>query len=221
MTNTQFIRLSNDLRSFSSEVPLKWGRIQNDSDDSILDIYHIQTLEDLNYQISNLNLEHQKYFRRRWFLWKCSKCDEHIFNLNNNVSLNPNSCDKNYDIEFNNDINLRFDIKSTVVPRKFREDISSLIDNPQQLIDFYYKEQSKGVRYNLQKRLFIVHHSFVNQNREMNLRCAWLYKIKIYKIYSSLINKNTEFKSFNGVKCDFIFLFENPNYTLSRKFFSI
>ena len=68
--------------------------------------------------------------------------------MNNNVTPNPNFKDQSYDIEFNNNSSLRFDVKGTVIPRSLRNNINGLILDPSAMIKFFFDEQSKGVRNN-------------------------------------------------------------------------
>ncbi len=116
---------------------------------------------------------------------------------------------------------LRFDIKGTVIPREFRNDINAILNDPSKMINFYYEKQSTGVRNNIQNRLFIVHHSYRNQEREMYLRCHWAFKINLYKTYSEKINSNSNFFDFQTAKADVIFIFENLDKTISHSFFAI
>ena len=181
MTQNEYLKLSNDLQQLARIIPLQWGNIQNDGTDKQINMFQIHSFEELETQIFNLSDNSKNYFRRRWFLWKCAQCDEYIFCTNTNVTPNPNTRDQSYDIEFNNNNFLRFDIKGTVIPREFRNDINAILNDPSKMINFYYEKQSTGVRNNIQNRLFIVHHSYRNQEREMYLRCHWAFKINLYK----------------------------------------
>ena len=40
-------------------------------------------------------------------------------------------------LNFFNDTNLRFDVKGTVIPKEFRNEINAIIENPQPMIDFF------------------------------------------------------------------------------------
>ena len=75
--------------------------------------------------------------------------------MNINVNPNPNPRDQEYDIEFNNNSELRFDIKGTVIPRGSRNDINGIIKDPEEMIYFFYEQQSKGVRNNIQSTSFL------------------------------------------------------------------
>lgn len=221
MTKNEYLKLSNDLQQLARIIPLQWGNVQNDRTDKQINMFQINSFEELETQISDLSDNSKNYFRRRWFLWKCAQCDEYIFCTNPNVTPNPNTRDQSYDIEFNNNNRLRFDIKGTVIPREFRNDINAILNDPRKMINFYYEKQSTGIRNNIQNRLFIVHHSYRNQEREMYLRCHWAFKINLYKIYSEKINSNSNFFDFQTAKADVIFIFENLDKTISHSFFAI
>lgn len=221
MTQLEYLNLSNDLQSLARIIPLNWGDIQNDGTDKKIDMFQIHSFAELEAQLTNLEENVKNYFRRRWFLWKCAQCDEHIFCMNKNTKPNPNSRDQAYDIEFNGNAKLRFDIKGTVIPRNFRNNIEAVINDPTEIINFYYTKQSTGVRSHIQNRLFIIHHSFRNQQREMFLRCHWPYKLNLYKEYSERVNLNSNFINFQSVKADVVFIFENSDKTITHTFFAV
>jgi DNA-binding transcriptional regulator/RsmH inhibitor MraZ len=219
MTHSEYLQLSSDLQQLVKKIPLHWGSIQNDGTDQKVNMFKINSFEDLEIQIQNLSNDDQNYFRRRWFLWKCAQCDEYIFCQNNNVTPNPNSKSQDYDIEFNGNSQLRFDIKGTVVPKKFRDTIDAVLNDPSEMIRFFYEKQSRGVRDNIQNRLFIIHHSFRNPEREMYLRCHWDFKTNLYQEYASRISQTSNFIGYQNVKTDIIFIFENTDKSISHKFF--
>ncbi len=219
MTHQEYLKLSADLQQLLKAIPLHWGAIQNDGMDCKIKMFQINSFAELENQIQNLLEDEKNYFRRRWFLWKCAQCDEHIFCRKQNVKPNPNSKDQGYDIEFNGNPQLRFDLKGTVIPKKFRKNIDAIIQDPTDMIRFFYEKQSRGVRDHIQNRLFIVHHSFRSPEREMVLRCHWDYKANLYKEYASKISQTSNFISFQNVKADVVFLFENLDKTISYKFF--
>lgn len=221
MNSSEYLKLSKELQDLAKIIPLNWGAIQNDNTDRNINMFSIQTFSELELKILGLDEGTKNYLRRRWFLWKCSQCDEYLFCINGNVKANPNTRDQTYDIEFNENINMRFDIKSTVIPRDFRQNIDSVISDPSRVIDFYYKSQSKGVRNNIQNRLFIIHHSFRNYDREMYLRCYWAHKENVFAEYASKINLSSNFYEFNGAKADVIFILENTDKTFSHSYFAI
>jgi hypothetical protein len=137
------------------------------------------------------------------------------------VITNPNFKDQSYDIEFNNNSSLRFDLKGTVIPKSYRANINEVFKNPSNMLNFYYDEQSNGVRNNHQNRLFIVHHSYRNQEREMYLRCHWEYKKQVYQEYSSRITMSSNFINYQNTISDVIFIIENFDKTITHNFFAV
>ena len=97
-----------------------------------------------------------------------------------------------------------------------RNNIEDVIANPTDMVNFFYDYQSKGRRYDIQNRLFIVHHSFVNQSREFYLRCAWEYKEKIFKKFCDNIEK-VHFICTHNVIAGVIFILETQNGQLDYK----
>jgi hypothetical protein len=178
MTAKEFNKLSDDLRKLAKIIPLRWGAIQNNNYDRLIDMFSCQSFEMLECAIKNFDEQIKQYFRRRWFMWQCAQCDEYLFCENDNVISNPNHKDQSWDVEINEQV--KFDIKGTVIPYEMREKTEDLIRDPTAMIKFYYDRQSKGVRYCIQNRLFVVHHSFVEQKREFYLRCAWGVKRNAY-----------------------------------------
>lgn len=221
MTSEDFLKLSADLQKLSIHIPLHWGKIQNDCFDKQLNIFNIHSFEELNLRTKSLDQDIRNYFQRRWFLWKCAQCDEHIFCLNPNVTPNPEKKDQAYDIEFNGNAALRFDVKSTVIPRQYRGSIETVLKNPQKLVNFFYQAQSKGVRDCIQNRIFILHHSYRNQANEIQLRCKWNYKTDVFREYASKISTTSQFINYNKAKSDIIFIFENLDGSLSRSFVAL
>lgn len=218
MTSEEFNALSADLRALASKVPLKWGAVQNNSYDHLIDMFSCQTFQSLESALSYHDQAIKQYFRRRWYMWQCAKCDEYLFCENENVRQNPNAKDQSWDIEING--NKRFDIKGTVVPHKLRNDIEALINNPAPLVEFYYDKQSRGVRYCLQNRLFVIHHSFVEPEREFYLRCAWGIKRKAYNDFCSSFDMVQTY-SYCGCEAAVIFVLERERseaqYIIPRK----
>jgi len=219
MTHQEYLQLSSDLQELVKIIPLHWGTIQNDRTDSKMNMFQINSFAELENRIQDFADNDKNYFRRRWFLWKCAQCDEYIFCTNSNVSPNPNSRDQAYDIEFNGNPQLRFDVKGTVIPKIFRDNIDAIINDPNEMIHFFYEKQSRGVRDNIQNRLFIIHHSFRNPEREMYLRCHWDFKTDLYQEYSLKISETSNFIGYQNVKTGIIFIFENLDKSISHKFF--
>ncbi len=218
MDKEAFIIKSNELKSVAKHIPLNWGKVQNNKTDATINLFNINDYQQLEKEIAHFPKETQHYLQRRWYIWQCSICDEYLFCLNENVIGNPIKKDKNFDIEFNKNPNLQFDIKGTVIPKQFRDKVAAIIENPEPMIDFFYEQQSSGVRYGLQNRLFIVHHSFILQERELYLRSLFNYKMKFYNEYVNQLNKQFSFMKYNEAKASVIFIIENKDKSIETKF---
>jgi len=220
MTANEFDKLCIELQQIVRQIPFKWGMVQNNLSDAAINMFAIKNFAELEAATQILNEEQRNYFKRRWFLWQCSRCDEFLFCKNENVMANPNKKDQLYDIEFNNEPALRFDVKGTLVPKQFRNNAADIIENPQPMINFFYEQQSKGVRENYQNRLFIVHHSFRQQEREMYLRCHFSFKMNLYKQYAQKIKTTSNFYQYQTAKADVVFIIENDDKSITSKVFS-
>ncbi len=215
MTEQDFIKLGTELQTLSKTIPLQWGKIQNDQNDAKFNMFKINNLALLESTMNKerILIEQKPYYRRRWFLWQCSKIDEYLFYREKNAMKNPNKYDKNWDIQFLQNKDLQFDIKGTLVPKVFRNSFS--LNNEKQLIEFYYNNQSKGVRFGKQNRLFIVHHSYKKVERSIFLRCYWELKSLAYKHFISKLKDGIKFIEIEKAisKCIFIIETKDNKFT--------
>lgn len=211
MNEVEFNKLSNDLRELVIRIPLVWGAVQNNGMDSLMtaeSFFKISSYEELEKSIVSFPDAAKNYFRRRWYILQCSRCDEYLFAINPGVTQNPDPRDKSYDIAFGDYI--KFDVKGTRIPNSMKrseDSIAAVLSDPYSLVGFYYDQQSKGVRFDMQNRLFIVHHSFINDSRELYLRCAWQTKREIYGIFSRNIS-SINFINYKNCKAAVIFILE-------------
>lgn len=212
MNAPQFDKLSRDLSALADKVPLHWGAIQNDRFDSNIDMFELESYESLEAAIVHLDETNKNYLRHRWYIWKCAQCDEYLFTINPGAAPNPNHKDKTYDVMFSG--YLGFDIKSTIIPRSFRGNVEATISDPHAMIDFFYKNQSNGVRNSVQNRLFIIHHSLVDADREFKLRCAWETKKKFYRFFVENFSEIL-FKDYDNCKAGVIYLIEREKNKIS------
>ena len=213
--NSEFLQLSKELQVLAKKTPLNWGKVQNNTTDNKINMFKCTTLNSLEYKIKDLSNQDKNYFIRRWFLWKCSQVDEYLFYKEENVKRNPNHKDQSWDIEFNN--TMCFDVKGTVAPKSLRKDFVINDDYENELINFYYKNQSKGIRNHLQNRLFIVHHSFLKNERNLYLRCYWELKKKAYQEFNQLITSKLKLIKHKSVFAKCIFIIENESNNFSYK----
>lgn len=218
MTHQEYERLKIDLIKLSSQIPLHWRSIQNDSTDSMLNIFKVRSFDDLELAIANFSTMQQEYFKRRWFLWKCSACDEFAFCLNDNVVPNPNFKDQSYDFHINPPLGPKFDLKATVIPQAFRNSVDEIIKSPEPMIKFFYDNQSRGVRECKQNRLFLIHHSKKDESREMYLRSLFVTKEKIFKHYVQNVTAGRQYYKYDGVISDVISLIEEVDGKLTYNF---
>lgn len=203
MNSFQFDKLSSDLRALAVKIPLGRGSTQNDKFDTNINLFELDTYEALESAISNLEDTKKFYFRRHWYMWRCAQCDAYLFTVNVNAESNPK--DRIYNIIFHR--SLGFEIKSSVIPRSFHNDIQSVLANPQEMIDFFYDQQDEEISAFPKNRLFIVHHSFVDPNREFYLRCAWGTKRKLYEFFVNNFH-NINFRNHRSCRAGVIFLLE-------------
>lgn len=216
MNEYEFRQLSGDLHRLAVKIPLHWGNVQNNKTDDKINMFKINSYSELELALEQLSEEQKNYLRRRWYLWKCSQCDEYLFYVNGNVEKNPNQYDKSYDVRINGHID--FDIKGTVIPKSMRDDVNSVINDPRKMIDFFYDEQSKGRRYDIQNRLFIVHHSFEDPSREFYLRCAWQSKRSIYEKFCNNVEQISFYHTHNVI-AGVIFILERERNVVEHSIF--
>lgn len=218
MNQQQFNILSNELRRIAPLIPLRWGHIQNNRYDNelkqVCDIFTIYSLDILEQNIASFDVEHKNYYRRRWYLLRCSDCDEYLFYKNEGVEHNPVRFDKKWDIRIGGKI--EFDVKGTVIPKSFLSSFEEIIMDPSSIIKFYYDKQSRGIRYDMQNRLFIVHHSLIDSNREFYLRCAWKTKDRVYKKFVENA-ESINYYSYGDCTASVIFVVETALNTLQYK----
>ena len=218
LDQAQFNGLSTYLRSVVHRIPPEWRHIQNDGYDNelkrVCDIYTMSELSEFERCISGFDADHKQYYLKRWFVLRCADCDEFLFYKHEGVVHNPNPRDKKWDIRINDSV--CFDVKGTIIPHCMRYYFEPILENPQGIVDFYYFYQSTGVRFDMQNRLFIVHHSLVADNRESKLRCGWGSKEYVYSRFLQEIN-NIEFMSYKGQTAGVIFLIETERGVLKYK----
>ena len=118
MTGPQFRKLSAGLRQVAANIPLSWGKVQNDRYDNdlkdVCNIFEMTSLPELEGYITQFDNAHQLYYKRRWYSVRLADCDEYLFYRHHNVEHNTNRFDKRWDIRING--MQYFDIKSTRIP---------------------------------------------------------------------------------------------------------
>jgi len=218
MNESQFNALAKHLAEVAPDIPLRWGKVQNDFSDSKLNIFDYRSFRMLENALEGFSDNEKNYFKKRWFIWRCSQCDEYLFYSQAGVAANPESRDQDWDVEFFGRSDWRFDVKGTLVPRQLRKDSKKgpLPADAQKLISFNFENQSTGVRSHYQNRIFLVHVPFSYRN-ENHLRANFRAKKNAVENYIETLLKEPTYRFFDykGLKCDVVFLCEDSRGNVS------
>lgn len=135
-----------------------WGKRQNnflDGQTSKL-VYSTDKFDDLLLQLQAKDESVQNYVMRRWYNFNVEKQLLSIFRSSPLVTFPDNK--KNHSIDLYID-GIPFDLKTSVYPKFYKQPIEHAIQNPKDLIEKFYKNQSTEGRFHLENRLFIVYYS--------------------------------------------------------------
>ncbi len=218
MNREEFEKVSAELKRVASDMPPEWGAVQNDELDDQVDVFAFSALADLDREMDGLCLceKDRTYVRRRWYIAHCARCDEYIFCLNDMVIHNSDIFDKSWDIRFEGVCQVAFDVKSSRIPKALIKNAAYAISNPRLMIGSFYRLQSKERRYSINNRLFVVHHSFVAQWRELILRSAWELKNVVFEEYCRRVLEGKKaFFDYEGCVCDVIVIQEDAEGNIS------
>lgn len=188
MINPDFQRLQQELKK-RHEFPYRWFRKQNDRWDALSNfIYQTETWEELQNLIVNISKIEQlskteffQYAINRWYNFHSAKAVESIFKNSDSVHSVFNKKDREKDFYING---IPFDHKTSVFPKGFKHDIDYAQKNKDELISWFYQNQSSQKRFHLKNRLFVV---VYNENGEhWKLKAElWLLKMEIEKYLNS------------------------------------
>lgn len=162
-----------------------WGRFQNDVEDSKTNfIYEILYFEDLMSEIRRKFQNHHdyealtQYSLNRWYNFWSATAVERIFTQSSDVKANPDSKDRYKDFEIKG---IPFDHKSSVFPKSYPHSIEFAIENPEDLITWFYTNQSQQKRQHFKNRLFIVFFHPSGAHWKLKAELTWLQsKIEEY-----------------------------------------
>jgi hypothetical protein len=161
--------------------PYKWGRKQSDDWDAKTSfIYTTYSFEKLLEKIASFDEEVRNYALNRWYNFWSAEAVENLFSLHEKVTPNINKFDKLIDFTINTTC---FDHKTTVFPTGFNQSVTYAKNNPAELIQWLYLNQSQQSRKHLKNRLFIV---LVEKNKE-----HWKLKAEI-KLLKTEIDRYVE-----------------------------
>ena len=167
--------------------PYKWGRKQSDDWDAKTSfIYTTYSFEKLLEKTTSFDEEVRNYALNRWYNFWSAEAVENLFSLHEKVKPNINKFDKLIDFTINTTC---FDHKTTVFPMGFNQTVAYAKNNPAELIQWLYLNQSQESRKHLKNRLFIV---LVEKNKE-----HWKLKAEIKLLKSEIDTYVENFNSAN------------------------
>lgn len=206
-----YLNAVNEVRKAAKKMPLEWGAVQNNAMDYKSNgVFFTKRLDDFNEKIQGLSKNERQYALRRWYIMRCSECDEWLFTKNKIVTKNPFPKDKEWDFKIND---TKFDLKGTRIPKGFTYD--DVINEPYNLIKWFYDKQSKETRYGLQNRLFLIHHSFKDQSRSDLIRCAYGSKEKAINQFLSEYD-DVKTYDYKGVIATLLIIYETEEGTIGK-----
>ncbi|UMB53211.1 hypothetical protein MKD41_12820 [Lutibacter sp. A64] len=171
------------------DFPYVWGRKQTNNFDSATNfIYKTNSFKallaqiDANFKNQDNYVDLKNYALNRWFNFWSAKAIEAFFCEHEHVTAHKNSKDKYTDFYISN---IPFDHKTTVFPKGFNKSLPYAIEHTQELIEWFYKNQSKQKRYHLKNRLFLVVLDFNNPKDSWKLKSEILWLQNIVSTYLS------------------------------------
>ena len=172
------IRVERELKK-RLVYPYRWGRKQSNSWDNDTNfIYKTYSFEALLRKTENFSKELRDYALNRWYNFWSAMAVEDIFASHENVIPNKNSYDKLVDFTIDN---IPFDHKTSIYPKGFNKPFEYARNNPKELIQWLYDNQSQQGRKHLKNRLFVVLYDKNNQHWKMKAEILKLKKnIDIY-----------------------------------------
>lgn len=154
----EIARLASQLAGVAATVP--WGRIQGDTWDEATDfIYRMRSparvserarLEAYRRGVDAGAL--MRYALRRWYCFMGARLAELLFLQHAGVVAGPPR-ERLYDFSIDG---VRFDLKTTEVPRQFASAIDEIAARPERLIAWLYAHQSQERRHHNANRMFLV-----------------------------------------------------------------
>ena len=158
--------------------PYKWGRKQNDHFDKLTNfVYRIQKFDDVINEIENRfkkDKEHgniSNYALNRWYNFWSAQAVEKIFRSLPNVE--PAYDSKNKLVDFTID-GFSFDHKTSIFPKNFPYQINEAVKKTDELIKWFYRNQSQQQRKHLKNRLFVVLYSSDGEHWKLKSEISWL-----------------------------------------------
>ena len=156
-----------------------WFRRQNNIWDNQSNfIYNIQDFDELIERIKT-QLQHNQFDKKeffyyslnRWYNYWSARAVEQLFIDQPNVNAVLNEKDRLKDFSIQG---ISFDLKTTKFPKGFQKDFACAQKHPEMLIKWLYKNQSKGRRFHLENRLFLVVFAANGEHYKLKAEISWL-----------------------------------------------
>lgn len=158
--------MNSKIQNISAELskrliyPYKWGTKQTDKlDTQTKFIYKTTSFEDIIKIIDEKFAQEKEYDQlknyalNRWYNFNSAMAIEAIFKSHSKVKAAQNAKDKEVDF-FIEDI--PFDHKTTVFPKGLKMGFNKAVNQPENVVKWLYKNQSKQGRFHLKNRLFVI-----------------------------------------------------------------
>ena len=200
------IEIENELKK-RLNYQYKWGKKQNNEYDSLTNfIYNTFNFDTLLNKINTKFIGKPdyndlfNYTLNRWFNFWSSQAVEKIFCSLPDVKPALDNTDRFVDFNIQG---IDFDHKTSVFPAAYHGSLAKAQNNPGDLIEWLYKNQSQQQRKHFKNRLFIVLYSPDKQHWKLKADVMWLKNL--IQNYINSFNKDILLK----------FSFEPDSITLS------
>lgn len=171
-------------KNIKTILDCKWHMVQNDDTDSKIDVFRYKSIDSLIEKCKSLNLDNRtvEYIIYRFCCKEAALADEYLFCKCSNGLIwhNPNTVDSTYDINVSG---CKYDLKGSVFPKVMTNNFKKHIADSQRLINWFYDNQSRGIRNHCNNRIVLVYHSCIDTQRSNLIR----YDFKLKEIALSKI----------------------------------
>jgi hypothetical protein len=173
-----------DLNEIETELkkrniyPYRWGQKQNDEWDRLTNfIYTLPLFDGLLSQIKKdfaTRADGSKIFDytiNRWYNFWSAQAVENIFCSMPCVTASTNSKNRLEDFSIHG---ITFDHKTSVFPKDYGKSLEQAQNNPKELIEWLYQNQSTQQRFHRKNRLFIVLYSSTGSHWKLKAEIGFL-----------------------------------------------
>ena len=167
-----------DIKRALDYIGEHWQRQNNELDRSSKFVYDIDNLDDVLNICKAKNVD-TNYALHRWYNFNCSRIHEGFF-LQNGAIKEQNTKHLTIDFYLNR---VPFDLKTSVYPKKFTSNVDlSKREYKNELIRWFYKNQSTEIRQHYENRLFLVCENLASKSNFELIE----EKIKAFLEYSNI-----------------------------------